>query len=78
MGAQICVFHSAAPVQELACFRALAQRESLSLPARKKAAEARLNAQLQREEELQKRYKQLTSDLADAKRALQQAAAYAG
>jgi hypothetical protein len=65
-------------VQELACFRALAQRELLSLPARKKAAEARLNAQLQREEELQKRYKQLTSDLADAKRALQQDAAYAG
>ena len=74
-GAQIHGFHPAVPVQELACFRALAQRESLSLPARKRAAEARLTAQLQREEELQKRYKQLTSDLADAKQALQQAGA---
>ena len=58
-------------LQELTCFRALAQRESQSLPARKKAAEARLAAQLQREEELQLKYKQRTSDLADAKRALQ-------
>ena len=60
-------------LQELTCFRALAQRESQSLPARKKAAEARLATQLQREEELQLKYKQLTSDLADAKQALQHA-----
>ena len=63
------------PPQELTCFKALAQRELQSLPARKKAAEARLTGQLQREEELQKQYKQLTSDLADAKKALQQAKA---
>ena len=61
--------------QELTCFKALAQRELQSLPARKNAAEARLTGQLQREEELQKQYKQLTSDLADAKKALQQAEA---
>lgn len=61
------------PVQELTCFRALAQRESEALPARKKGAEARLASQLQREEKLQLKYKQLTSDLADAKRALQHA-----
>ena len=58
-------------LQDLTCFRALAQRQSLSLPARKKAAEARLSAQLQREEELQQKYKQLTSDLADARRTLE-------
>ncbi len=74
MGSQTYTFYSAVRAQELACFRALAQRESLSLPLRKKTAEARLNAQLQREKELQRRYKQLTSDIADAKRALQQAA----
>ena len=60
-----------AALQELTCFQALAQRESLSLPARKKAAEARLSAQLQREEELQQKFKQLTSDLADARRTLE-------
>ena len=62
-------------VQELACFRALAQRESQSLPERKRAAEARLTTQLQREDELQKKYKQLASDLADVKKAAMQAAA---
>lgn len=62
-------------MQELTCFRALAQRESVSLPARKKAANARLTAQLEREEALQKKYKQLTSELADAKQALGNVAA---
>ena len=62
-------------VQELACFRALAQRESRSLPERKRDAEARLTTQLQREDELQKKYKQLASDLADARKAVMQAAA---
>lgn len=64
------------PLQELACFRALQQREARALPERKTAAAARLAAQEEREEQLQKRYKVLSSDLADARKALAAVAAH--
>ncbi|BDA46189.1 Cell division cycle 5-like protein [Coccomyxa sp. Obi] len=56
--------------QELACFRALAQREAVAMPERKAAVKARLAAQEAREQQLQKRFKVLHSDLADASKAV--------
>lgn len=57
-------------VQELACFRTLAQRESRAMAERREEAAQRLAAQEEREQQLQQRYKALTNDLADARRAL--------
>ena len=56
--------------QELACFRALAAREAQALPERKAAGEARLNRQLEREAAAQARYKALSGDIADARKAV--------
>ena len=57
--------------QELACFRTLAAREGGALPGRKARAEAALDAQLAREAAAQARYKALTADLADARKAFE-------
>lgn len=63
------------PAQELACFQVLSQQEGRALPERKAAIAARLAAQEEREQLLQKRYKVLNSDLADARKAVAAVAA---
>lgn len=50
---------AAAAARELASFRSLAQRESISLPARLDAARGDVAHQQQREKDLQERFKSL-------------------
>lgn len=63
------------PMQELQCFRELAQREERALAQRSAAAKERLAVQAAREDELQERYKAATAQLADAEAAAAAAAA---
>jgi hypothetical protein len=56
--------------QELFCFRTLAQRESAAVVGRKAEAAQRLSKQEEREQELQQRYKALTSELVDVRKAV--------
>ena len=52
-------------MQELQCFRALAQREERALAQRSAAATERLVVQAAREDELQERFKAATARLAE-------------